>query len=148
MKARMWKAKGYSCDLCHVHCSGIVCFCPGKFAALTGGGKKMLFSQFSSQHPSRSVKAVWCSLIRFGNCILEQCIARLPFSHSLFLNRLLGDLFWTKHKHQTSQWGLWKSRGETKKIFCRGSAELISAQHWYLAQELAMSCGIAPACNP
>lgn len=111
MKARMWKAKGYSCDLCHIHCSGMVCFCPSRLAALTGGGEKKSAFQPIFQSACASVsqckKAVWCSLIRFGNCVLEQCIARLPFS--LFLNRLLGRfffcfvLFWPKRKHQSCE---------------------------------------------
>ena len=94
----------------------------------------------------------------FENCIPEQCMNAWLSSSPQPLS-VQGDLSWTKNKHRSCKvdtnshnevfgtvdgGGGWK----TEKIFCRGSAELISDHHWYLAQELAMSCGITPVCNP
>lgn len=96
------------------------------------------------------------SLIRFRNCISEQCIARLPLCHGLYLDPPVGAIYFGLKTniravswHKLTMRPFFEQLEESKKeISCRGRTELISVQHWYLAQELAMSCGITPICNP
>lgn len=114
MKARMWKAKGYSCDLCHICC--IVCFLshswsPSRFAAFT----KHFYSSCCFQpfcalltaktdylsSRAQSILGEFDQIWKLHPRTMHRTASFVP--RSLSWTRRWGDLFWTKNKHRSCE---------------------------------------------